>query len=203
MNQPAHPLGEIVRHSNGATSLRFERELARPPERVWRALAESDQLRHWMPCDIVGSREAGAEVAAPFWDDVVAKYGIEDTVLTGRIVTWRPPSTFAWEWDDELLTYQLEPTPAGHAAQAEHRSWNQGPGRASRGRGLPHLPGPTVRPGRHRRSATVHRRRSQQVRSPLRRTRWVVRGGGSRLVRPRGSWSCGRRTCRRCGSGRG
>lgn len=113
MNQPAHPLGEIARHSNGATSLRFERELARPPERVWRALTESDQLRHWMPCDIVGPREAGAEVAAPFWDDVVAKYGIEDTELTGRIVTWRPSSTFAWEWDDELLTYQLEPTPTG------------------------------------------------------------------------------------------
>lgn len=107
------PLGEIVRHSNGATSLRFERELARPPERVWRALTESDQLRHWMPCDIVRLREAGAEVTAPFWDDVVAKYGIEDTVLTGRIVTWRLPSTLAWEWDDELLTYQLEPTPTG------------------------------------------------------------------------------------------
>ena len=113
MNQPAHPLGEIVRHSNGATSLRFERQLARPTERVWRALTESDQLRHCMPCDIVGPREAGAEVTAPFWDDVVAKYGIEDAVLTGRIVTWRPPSTFAWEWDDELLTYQLEPTPTG------------------------------------------------------------------------------------------
>ncbi len=113
MNQPSHPLGEIVRHSNGNTGLRFERELARSPERVWRALTESDQLRHWMPCDIVGPRVAGAEVAAPFWDDVVAKYGIEDTVLTGRIVTWRPPSTFAWAWDDELLTYHLEPTPAG------------------------------------------------------------------------------------------
>jgi len=42
MNQPAHPLGEIVRHGNGTTSLRFERLLARPPERVWRALTESD-----------------------------------------------------------------------------------------------------------------------------------------------------------------
>ena len=113
MKQTSQPLGDIVRHGNGDTSLRFERKLARPPERVWQALTESDQLRHWMPCDIVGPREAGAEVAAPFWDDIVAKYGIEDTVLTGRIVTWHPPSTFAWEWDDELLTYDLEPSPAG------------------------------------------------------------------------------------------
>lgn len=34
-------------------------------------------------------------------------------MLTGRIITWRPPSTFAWEWDDELLTHDLEPTPTG------------------------------------------------------------------------------------------
>lgn len=113
MNQLSHSLGEIVRHSGGDTSLYFERQVARSPERVWRALTESDQLRHWMPCDIVGHREARADVAAPFWDDVVAKYGIENTVLTGRIVTWNPPSTFAWEWDDEVLTYHLEPTPGG------------------------------------------------------------------------------------------
>ena len=113
MNQPTHPLGEIVRHGDSTTSLRFERELARPRERVWRALTESGQLRHWMPCDIVGPREAGAEVTAPFWDDVIAKYSIEDTVLTGRIVTWDPSNTFAWEWDNELLTFRLEPNPAG------------------------------------------------------------------------------------------
>lgn len=113
MNQPTHPLGEIVRRSDGTTSLRFERELAGSAERVWRALTESDQLRHWMPCDIVGPREAGADVTAPFWDDVVRRFGIEDTVLSGRIVTWDPPSTFAWEWDDELLTFSLEPNPTG------------------------------------------------------------------------------------------
>lgn len=113
MNHPSHPLGKIVCHSDGTTSLRYERQLAGSPERVWRALTDSDQLRHWMPCDIVGRRETGAQVAAPFWDDVVAKYGIEDTVLTGRIVTWDPSSTFAWEWDDELLTFRLEPTPTG------------------------------------------------------------------------------------------
>ncbi len=112
-NQPTHPLGEIARHSDGTTSLRFERELAGSAKRAWRALTESEQLRHWMPCDIVGPREASAEVATPFWDEVIAKYGIEDTVLSGRIVTWDPPSTFAWEWDDELLTFRLEPNPAG------------------------------------------------------------------------------------------
>jgi len=107
------PLGEILRDDDGRVGLRFERTLSHPPERVWRALTESDQLRHWMPCDIVGPREQGAEVMVPFWDDVAAKYAIEDPILTGRIVTWDPPSRFVWEWDDELLTFVLEPDGAG------------------------------------------------------------------------------------------
>ncbi len=112
MSDPTHPLGQIRRDSDG-TSLRFERQLSHPPERVWRALTASDELRHWMPCDIVGPREAGAEIVVPFWDDIAEKYSIEDPVLAGRIITWEPHRRFAWQWDDELLTYELEPTPAG------------------------------------------------------------------------------------------
>lgn len=112
MTDPRHPLGKIKRDSDGV-SLHFERQFSHPPERVWRALTASDQLRHWMPCDIVGPREAGADVVVPFWDDVAAKYSIEDPVLTGRIVTWDPYRSFVWEWDDELLTYELEPASAG------------------------------------------------------------------------------------------
>jgi uncharacterized protein YndB with AHSA1/START domain len=112
MTKPEHPLGQIVR-DDAVVSLHYERHLSHPPERVWRALTESDDLRHWMPCDIVGPREAGAEVIVPFWDDVVDRYEIENPVLTGRIVTWDPHRSFAWEWDDELLTYELEPTDTG------------------------------------------------------------------------------------------
>lgn len=112
MTEPRHPIGQIKQDDQGVT-LHFERQLSHPPERVWRALTESDQLRHWMPCDIVGPREAGAEVMVPFWDDVAAKYSIEDPVLTGRIVTWDPYRNFTWEWDDELLSYDLEPSSTG------------------------------------------------------------------------------------------
>jgi uncharacterized protein YndB with AHSA1/START domain len=127
MTGPQHPLGQIKR-DNGGVSLHFERHLSHPPERVWRALTESDQLRHWMPCDIVGPREAGADVVVPFWDDVAAKYSIEDPVLAGRIVTWDPYRAFAWEWDDELLTYELESTPTGTRLTLVVRLGSRSPG---------------------------------------------------------------------------
>lgn len=109
---PLHPLGQIQRDETGVR-LRFERQLSHPPERVWRALTESDQLRHWFPADIVGPREEGAEVMVPFWDDVAAKFDIEDPVLTGRILTWDPPRRFVWRWDDEVLSFDLEPAEGG------------------------------------------------------------------------------------------
>jgi uncharacterized protein YndB with AHSA1/START domain len=124
---PRHPLGQLI-HSDDGPHLRFERDLAHAPERVWRALTESDDLRHWMPCDIVGPREAGAEVVVPFWDDVAEKHSIEDPVLAGRIVTWEPHTRFAWEWDDELLTFDLEPTPTGTRLTLEVRLGSKGPG---------------------------------------------------------------------------
>lgn len=127
MTDRTHPLGQIRRDADGV-SLRFERELGHPPERVWRALTESDQLRHWMPCDIVGPREAGADIVVPFWDDVAEKYAIEEPILSGRIVTWDPYETFAWEWDDELLTYELEPSRSGTRLVLVVRLGTKGPG---------------------------------------------------------------------------
>jgi uncharacterized protein YndB with AHSA1/START domain len=109
---PDHPLGEVLRDGD-TMGLRFERRLAHPPERVWRALTESDQLRHWMPVDIVGERREGAEIELPFWPDVVDKYTIEDTTLPGRILTWDPPSTFAWKWDTDTLIFELHPIDIG------------------------------------------------------------------------------------------
>ncbi|MBI4932726.1 MAG: SRPBCC domain-containing protein [Actinobacteria bacterium] len=109
---PRHPLGRIT-HDDRGVSLHFERQLSHPPERVWRALTESDQLRSWFPADIVGPREAGAEVTTVFWDDVAARHSIEQTVHPARIITWDPYRTFVWLWDDELISFHLEPTPSG------------------------------------------------------------------------------------------
>jgi uncharacterized protein YndB with AHSA1/START domain len=134
MTVPQHPLGQILRDGEGL-GLRFERDLAAPPERVWRALTDSDQLRYWMPCDLVGAREEGADVTVPFWDDVAARYEIAEPVLTGRIVIWDPPRRFVWIWDDELLTFDLEPTEGGTRLTLTVRLGTSSPGAASAGAG--------------------------------------------------------------------
>ena len=109
---PDHPLGEMLRDGD-TPGLRFERHLAHPPERVWRAITDSDQLQHWLPTDIVGERRAGASIQLPFWPAVVDKYGIADHTMSGRILTWDPPHTFSWMWDRDTLIFELHPTDTG------------------------------------------------------------------------------------------
>jgi hypothetical protein len=53
--------GELLREGD-RPGLRYVRHYPHPVDRVWRAITESDQLRHWMPCDIVGDRAAGSAI---------------------------------------------------------------------------------------------------------------------------------------------
>lgn len=109
---PELPMGTVDPDGDG-WRLRFERRLAHAPAKVWRALTESEHLRHWMPVDIVGERRAGATLALPFWPDVVAKMGIETPTLPGEILVWDPPRTFEWRWDTEVLRFELAPVDGG------------------------------------------------------------------------------------------
>lgn len=102
-------LGTIER-TDGGYVVRFERTLRHPPAKVWRALTESEHLAHWMPCDIVGERAAGAAIELPFWPDHVERYGIETPSLDGRIEVWDPPSVFEWWWSTDRLRWELEAT---------------------------------------------------------------------------------------------
>ncbi len=101
-------LGTIRRRPNGL-SVRYVRRFRHPPERVWQALTESDHLRHWMPCDIVGERRAGATIELPFWPDHVSKYDIETPTLRGEIRVFQPPAVFEWTWDTDVLRWELAP----------------------------------------------------------------------------------------------
>lgn len=98
---------------DGPTGLRFRRHLAHPPEKVWRALTESDQLRHWFPCDLVGDRRAGSRLELPFWPDHVERHEIAEPVVRGEIRTWDPPRVFEWTWDTDLLRWELEAVEGG------------------------------------------------------------------------------------------
>jgi uncharacterized protein YndB with AHSA1/START domain len=114
MTTTDQPMG-VPMYDDGRWAVRYERRFTHPPEKVWRALTESEHLAHWMPTDMVGERRAGASIELRFWPAEVAKYGIEDPVLTGEIRVWDPPRVFEWTWDTDVLRWELEPVPDGTA----------------------------------------------------------------------------------------
>jgi uncharacterized protein YndB with AHSA1/START domain len=114
-------LGEVLREGE-RVKLRYERHLAHPPEKVWRALTESEQLRHWFPADIVGERQAGAALELRFWPETVADardeieaIGVDpnEATLPGEMRVWDPPRVLELTWDTDVLRYELEPDGVG------------------------------------------------------------------------------------------
>lgn len=105
-------LGEVVRDGD-RIGLQFVRHYPHPLERVWRAITESEDIRQWMPCDLIGERRAGAELRLPFDAAAVDKYDIAEPVLTGRIEIWQPPTLFQWTWDADVLRFELSATTTG------------------------------------------------------------------------------------------
>lgn len=113
MTTPPTNLGQLSREGDQYV-VRFERQLHHPREKVWRAITESQHLEHWLPCDIVGERRAGATVELPFWPTVVEEHGTDMTpALTGRIDVWDPPAVFEWWWSTERLRFELDEVDGG------------------------------------------------------------------------------------------
>lgn len=100
-------LGTLM-DDGGQTAIRYVRRFPHPRAKVWRAITESEQLRHWFPADIVGERRAGAPLRLPFWDDHVDTYAIETPVVAGTILAWDPPRLFEWTWDTDRLRWELD-----------------------------------------------------------------------------------------------
>jgi uncharacterized protein YndB with AHSA1/START domain len=120
----AADLGELI-HDGDRVGLRFIRRYPHPIERVWRAITESDQLRFWMPCDIVGERRTGAPISLPFWPGHVEKYAIEEPALSGEIQIWEPPARFGWTWGGDVLLWELAQVAGG--TELTFRTWPEDP----------------------------------------------------------------------------
>jgi uncharacterized protein YndB with AHSA1/START domain len=110
-------------------TLRFERRLRHPPEKVWLALTEDGELGHWFPARIVGAREKGAklrfvfpeqepkasnemqEVQSKAQDEHLAEHG--DAGMEGEVTVFDPPRLFEFTWHTELLRFELAPEEGG------------------------------------------------------------------------------------------
>jgi len=87
-------------------AVRLERDLPDPPETVWRAVTERDQLRSWFPCDVIvagGEWVPGAAITFPFPPEVI------DMTLTGEVLEVDEPNVLAYTWGDETLRFELAP----------------------------------------------------------------------------------------------
>lgn len=86
---------------DGRPTLRFERVLAYPVERVWRALTEADDLRAWHPTPYaLRRRHVEFTGEGPSMPDVEA-------------AELDPPRLLAHAWRDDLLRWELSDHPEG------------------------------------------------------------------------------------------
>ena len=91
-------------------TLRFERRLSHPVERVWRAITERDDLGHWFPSKVVVAELApAAEMTFEFENMPVDA----PSTMTGRVTDFDPPRVFAFTWgppgQEDHLRFELEP----------------------------------------------------------------------------------------------
>jgi uncharacterized protein YndB with AHSA1/START domain len=91
-------------------AVRLERQLPDPPEVVWSALTEREQLRGWFPCDVVvagGEWRVGARITVPFPPELI------DMTLAGEVLEVDRPYRLAFSWGDEVLRFELTPRDGG------------------------------------------------------------------------------------------
>jgi predicted 3-demethylubiquinone-9 3-methyltransferase (glyoxalase superfamily)/uncharacterized protein YndB with AHSA1/START domain len=89
----------------GRPTLRFERLLDHPPDRVWLALTQLDQLRRWHPSPFELERRVGGTVS--FLPPEGNAFG------DGDVTAYEPSRLLAYSWGEDHLRWELEPRDGG------------------------------------------------------------------------------------------
>jgi len=85
-------------------NVKREIELDAPPDEVWRALTDPDELEQWFANDVdLDPREGGEGTFR--WDDGEERHAVVEEV--------DPERRFAFTWDDGHVVIELEELPAG------------------------------------------------------------------------------------------
>jgi uncharacterized protein YndB with AHSA1/START domain len=116
-------LGRVIVDGDYA-SLNFERRLNHPPEVVWRAITEPEELAEWYMTKAKIDGRVGGGI------DYVA--GISQFHVTGNILVWDPPRLFEHEWNVEphrylpngeraIIRWEIKPDGDGTILKLTHR----------------------------------------------------------------------------------
>ena len=84
---------------DGRPALRFERLLAHPIERVWRAVSEPAELERWFP-------------AAADWTPVAGE-SFEAFGMTGKVTEADAPHRLAWTFNGDFYSFDLSAQDGG------------------------------------------------------------------------------------------
>lgn len=79
------------------STLRFERRLAYPVDRVWRAVSDPSELALWFPAGLTWTPELGEEFTSP------------DAPGTGRVTELDPPNLLGWAWESDRYRFEITP----------------------------------------------------------------------------------------------
>jgi uncharacterized protein YndB with AHSA1/START domain len=101
----ADALGELAAVPGG-WKVTFVRTLPHPPDRVWRAVTDPDELAAWFPTTIDGPRTAGAPLTFRF------RRG-EGPDFTGTLLAYEPPHVLEFLWGDDRIRIELTAVPVG------------------------------------------------------------------------------------------
>jgi uncharacterized protein YndB with AHSA1/START domain len=111
--------------AGGRSTLRFDRTLPHDRERVWRAVTDPAELRHWFPSEVI--YEPG--VGAPMTFDFGGEHDLD--TYPGEVLVWDPPSVFAFAWGKDELRFELSDAPGGTRLVFEHAFAHE-PGKEAR-----------------------------------------------------------------------
>ncbi|MDG4830956.1 SRPBCC family protein [Solwaraspora sp. WMMD1047] len=95
---------------DGRQRLRIERRLGHPPAKVWRALTEPDELRHWFPAEVRLEPRAGGRIT----------FGADSDQDFSVITAYDPPRLLAFGWGGDTLRFEVTPDGPGSLLVFEH-----------------------------------------------------------------------------------
>jgi uncharacterized protein YndB with AHSA1/START domain len=107
---PQFPVEATVERTDGRWTLRMERQLDYPPERVWAALTRATEIRRWAPYAPDRDLDQVGEVPLPQSEGGTPAEGEAEP---GRVLEIDPPRLLVLLWGNQQLRYELTPASGG------------------------------------------------------------------------------------------
>jgi uncharacterized protein YndB with AHSA1/START domain len=93
---------------NGEPTLRFERRLRHSPAKVWRAVTDPAESKHWFPAVIETELRPGAPMRFVFPEEAPV-----DGDWAGEVLEVDEPKVFMFRWDKDVMRIELIPDEDG------------------------------------------------------------------------------------------